>query len=150
MPLIGFAFTDAALDFIGALPPKIRRQVVKKAKALLANPFSPTCKKLRDVETPEGDPVYRERSGDYRILYAVRSKPHREVLILNIANRKDAYRMPKTKTDPADDMRMKQGEFDDIMRNALGVSPPEKTDEESEQPHKEKRLSAYPRRAKKD
>lgn len=65
MPLLGFAFTDAALDFIAGLPPKIRRQVIKKAKVLHAEPFPATSKKLHDVETPLGEAAYRERSGDY-------------------------------------------------------------------------------------
>jgi mRNA interferase RelE/StbE len=145
MPLVGFAFTDSALDFLETLPPKIRRQIVKKAKALHTTPFPPTCKKLHDVETPNGEPVYRERSGDYRILYVVRTKSA-EVLILDIDHRKDVYRMPKTKAKSADEMRMKQSDFDDIMRGALGSPPPDdekpkagKTDNK-----KAKRLSAYP------
>lgn len=140
MPYVGFAFTDSALDFLDGLPPKIRRQVIKKAKALHANPHSPTSKKLHDVQTPESDPVYRERSGDYRILYVVRPA---EILILDIDHRKDVYRMPKTNPKPADEMRMKQGEFDDIMRGALGAAPPpEKPKADDEPPPK--RLSAYP------
>lgn len=141
MPLVGFALTERALDFLETLPPKTRKQVVKKAKALHITPFPPTCKKLHDVETSEGEPVYRERSGDYRILYVVRQGLHAEVVILDIDNRKDVYRMPKTDSEPADEMRMKQGDFDDIMRNALGVAPPAKNDDK---PEPAKRLSAYP------
>lgn len=139
MPSVGFAFTDVALDFIATLPPKVRKQVIKKAKALHTDPFPPTAKKLKDVETPEGDPVYRERSGDYRILYIVRSNPA-EILILDIDHRKDVYRMPKTSTEPADEMRMNGSEFDDIMGKALGVPAPlgEAAND------KPKRLSAYP------
>ena len=72
MPYVGFAFTTAALDFLATLPPKIRKQVIKKAKALHANPHPQGSKKLHGVVTDDGDPVYRERSGDYRILYVVR------------------------------------------------------------------------------
>lgn len=141
MPYIGFAFTDRALDFIADLPPKIRRQVIKKAKALHTTPHPPTSKKLQDVETPDGEPVYRERSGDYRILYIVRSNPA-EVLILDIDHRKDVYRMPKTNPEPADEMRMKEEDFDEMMRGALGAPPPEgpKAADDAEP----KRLSAYP------
>jgi mRNA interferase RelE/StbE len=40
----------------------------------------------------DGDePVYRIRSGDYRVVYAVRSDPN-EVVILDIGHRKDVYR----------------------------------------------------------
>lgn len=142
MPFVGFAFTAAALDFLDSLPPKIRRQVVKKAKALHANPHPQGSKKLQDVETAEGDPVYRERSGDYRILYVVREKPA-EVIILDIDHRKDVYRMPKTKTDPADEMRMKESDFDAMMSAALGVQAPV----DQSEPHAEqKRLAAHPRR----
>ena len=145
MTYIGFAFTDRALDFVAGLPPKIRKQVIKKAKALHTNPHPPTSKKLHDVETPDGDPVYRERSGDYRILYVVRSKPD-EVLILDIDNRKDVYRMPKTDPKPADEMRMKESDFDEMMRGALGAPPPPKKDPPGPEP---KRLSAYPAKRRK-
>lgn len=143
MPFVGFAFTDTALDFLDSLPPKIRRQVLKKAKALHANPHPQGSKKLKDVETAEGDPVYRERSGDYRILYVVREKPA-EVIILDIDHRKDVYRMPKTKTEPADEMRMKESDFDAIMGKALGVPAPlgEAAND------KPKRLAAYPKKPK--
>jgi mRNA interferase RelE/StbE len=142
VPYIGFAFTDNALDFLADLPPKLRRQVIKKAKALHSEPHPPTSKKLHDVETPDGEAVYRERSGDYRILYVVRTKPE-EVVIIEIDHRKDVYRMPKTNPEPADEMRMKQGDFDEIMRGALGAPPPpEKLDAEGKP--SSKRLSAFP------
>lgn len=144
MPYLGFAFTDRALDFLDGLAPKIRKQVVKKAKALLSEPFPPTAKKLHDVVTPEGHPVYRERSGDYRILYIVKEKPS-EIVILDIADRKDVYKMPKTNTKPADEMRMKQSEFELMMRGALSAPAPQvagKDEEEVKQP--DKRLASYP------
>ena len=143
MPYVGFAFTDCALDFLESLPPKVRKQVGKRAKALLSNPFPQSSKKLKDVETDDGNPVYRERSGDYRILYIVRSNPD-EVLIIDIDHRKDVYKMPKTNTEAADDLRMKESDFDDIMSKALGVPAPlgvAKNDDEAP-----KRLSSYPRK----
>lgn len=142
MPYLGFAFTDRALDFIEGLPPKIRKQVVKRAKSLHTEPFPSSAKWLIDVETDDGQPVYRERSGDYRILYVVRSNPDL-VLILYIDHRKDVYRMPKTNSDPADEMRMKESEFDDIMGGALGVPAPQGDAENDDEP---KRLSAHPRK----
>lgn len=144
MPYVAFAFTDSALDFLAGLPPKIRRQVIRKAKALHTDPHPPTSKKLHDVETPEGETVYRERSGDYRILYIVRSKPE-EILILDIDHRKDVYRMPKTKTEAAGEMRMKESDFADIMGKALGVPAP--LGEAAN--NKPKRLSAYPKQGRK-
>lgn len=91
MPLVGFAFSDASLEFLEKLPPKLRGQVAKRAKALLQNPYPQGVKKLQGIETAAGEPVYRERSGDYRILYVVREKPH-EVVVLDIDHRKDVYR----------------------------------------------------------
>jgi mRNA interferase RelE/StbE len=144
--LVGFAFTDVALDFLATLPPKARRQVVKRAKALHTQPHPPSSKRLHEITTPDGDFVFRERSGDYRVLYIVRSKPA-EVVILDIAHRKEVYRMPKTKTEPADDMRMKEEDFDRMMGAALGVPAPAEDDPEVEMPPS-KRLSAHPRRVK--
>lgn len=147
MPLIAFAFTDTALDFAAQLPPKIRRQVIRKAKSLHTNPFPQTAKKLHDVETPEGEPVWRERSGDYRILYVVRAKPA-EVLIIDIDHRKDVYRMPKTSTEPADEMRMKEADFDEIMREAIGLPAPLGAPRNDDEPDA-KRLSAFPAKRQK-
>ena len=133
MHLVGFAFTDRALDFLEGLPPKIRKQVVKKAKALHTNPFPPTSKKLHDVVTIDGYPVHRERSGDYRVLYVVRTNPS-EVIIIDIGDRKDVYRMPKTNTKPADEMRMKESDFDALMSKALGVPAPSEEAESDVKP----------------
>jgi mRNA interferase RelE/StbE len=91
MPLVGLAFSESALDFLKTIPHKVRSQVIKKAKALLNNPFPQGCKKLHGVTTAMGEPVHRERSGDYRILYVVRKKPN-EVVILDIDHRKDVYK----------------------------------------------------------
>ncbi len=38
MSYTGFAFNSAALDFLDTLPPKLRKQVIKKAKALHSKP----------------------------------------------------------------------------------------------------------------
>ncbi|MHB0669342.1 type II toxin-antitoxin system RelE family toxin [Roseomonas sp. FDAARGOS_362] len=121
MPLVGFGFASSALDFLETVPHKFRRQIIKKARALHTNPFPPGVKKLRGVETHLGEPIYRERSGDYRILYIVREDPS-EVIVLDIGNRKDIYKMPKTNAPADTEMRMKEEEFDDIMRRALGAA----------------------------
>lgn len=91
MPLIGLAFTEAALAFLETIPHKHRAPVVKKAKALLADPHPQGSKKLRGITTDAREPVYRERSGDYRILYIVTGNPS-TILILDIDHRKDVYR----------------------------------------------------------
>jgi mRNA interferase RelE/StbE len=69
-------------------PGKLRAQVTKKAKALISDPHPQGCKKL--VGWKDGDdPVWRIRSGDYRVLYIVREF---EVIILDIGHRKDVYK----------------------------------------------------------
>ena len=91
-PLMGLAFSKAALDGLaGVEPAKVRAQVLKKAKALLLNPHPQGSKKLNGVAASDGSMVYRERSGDYRILYVVRVNPA-EVVILDIDDRKDIYK----------------------------------------------------------
>lgn len=86
--LFGLAIGPAAAAFLDDLPPgKIRRQLAKKVKTLIINPYPPGCKKLKGVMDGD-DPVWRIRSGDYRILYVVREL---EVLVLDIGDRKDIY-----------------------------------------------------------
>jgi mRNA-degrading endonuclease RelE of RelBE toxin-antitoxin system len=53
------------------------------------NPYADGTKKLKGVTSDDGESVYRERSGDYRILYVVREV---EVVVLDIDHRKDVYR----------------------------------------------------------
>lgn len=90
--LWGLAFGPDAAAFLDAMPPgKIRRQIVKKAKALLLDPRPLKSKQLQGVTTDAGEPVRSERSGDYRILYVIRKNPG-EVVILDIDDRKDVYR----------------------------------------------------------
>jgi mRNA-degrading endonuclease RelE of RelBE toxin-antitoxin system len=88
-PLMGLAFTKDALDNLEGIPHKMRAQVIKKAKALILNPHADGTKKLKGVTSDDGESVYRERSGDYRILYVVREV---EVVVLDIDHRKDVYR----------------------------------------------------------
>ena len=87
--LYGFAYTEAALKFLETLSEaKLRRQIRAKIELLAADPVPATCKKLHGIK--DGDnPVYRVRSGDYRILYSVRGII---IVILDIAHRKDVYR----------------------------------------------------------
>jgi mRNA interferase RelE/StbE len=87
----GFAFSDAALKFLSTVPKKLRGQIIKKARDLELNPHPPGSRPLKGCLTAEGDRIYRERSGDYRILYVVSGNPG-HVLVLDIDNRKDVYR----------------------------------------------------------
>ena len=90
MPLVGLSFSESSLTFLSKVPQKLRAQIIKKAKALQINPYPQGSKKLQGVVTSMGESVHRERSGDYRILYVVRSDPT-QVVILDIDHRKDIY-----------------------------------------------------------
>ena len=90
--LTGLVIGKAALRNLERIPFKIRAQLIKKAKALILDPHPSGSKPLKDA-TDEGDVIYRQRSGDYRILYIVRKKPNAtDVIVLDIDNRKDVYR----------------------------------------------------------
>lgn len=87
--LYGFAFTEAALEYLeSTVPAKIRGQIKRRIEKLAANPVPPGCKKLIGVTDGE-HPVYRVRQGDYRIIYSVRPVI---IVILDIDHRKDVYR----------------------------------------------------------
>lgn len=90
--LTGLVLTKAALANLERIPFKIRAQLIKKAKALILDPHPPGSKPLKGVRTDEDEVIYRQRSGKYRILYIVRTKPTHEVIVLDIDNRKDVYR----------------------------------------------------------
>ena len=86
--LFGFAIGPAAAAFLDQLPAgKVRRQITRKARALATDPHPQGCKKLKGI-TSGTDSVWRVRSGDYRILYVVRSA---EVIVIDIDHRKDVY-----------------------------------------------------------
>lgn len=80
---------DAAA-FIRGQRPKIRRQLYQKIKNLGKNPYPQNCIKLKGHNN-----LYRIRSGWYRIIYAVK-RNEITVLVLRVANRKEAYkRLPQ-------------------------------------------------------
>lgn len=82
----------AALNNLERIPFKIRAQLIKKAKALILDPHPAGSKPLKGIKTNDGETIYRQRSGDYRILYVVRESHPKEVIVLDIDNRKDVYR----------------------------------------------------------
>jgi len=84
----GFAYDPRSLDYLKTVPQKVRKQIVVKIQKLAANPYPPTAKPIQGMLDGE-ERVYRIRSGDYRILYAVRGVI---VVILDIGHRKDVYR----------------------------------------------------------
>jgi len=87
--LFGLAFAPAASKFLNRMRPgKIRAQIAKKAKSLISDQHPKGCKRIVGMRDGD-DPVWRIRSGDYRILYVVRKI---EVIILDIDHRKDVYK----------------------------------------------------------
>ncbi|MHC4694163.1 MAG: type II toxin-antitoxin system RelE family toxin [Planctomycetota bacterium] len=66
----------------------MQRQLYNKIKNLGNNPYPPNCVKLKGQED-----LYRIRSGDYRIIYMVKSKEV-IILVLRIAHRRQVYKRP--------------------------------------------------------
>lgn len=71
---------------IAGLPPKIRRQVLRKIIGLEEQPRSHDSAMLRGEEN-----AFRVRSGDYRILYHI-DEEARKVTVFRVRHRKEAYR----------------------------------------------------------
>jgi mRNA interferase RelE/StbE len=75
---------SAAKELEG-LPLGERRRVVTRIEALSDDPRPPGCEKL------SGEPKYRIRQGDLRILYQVDDRAT-TVTIVKIGHRRDVYR----------------------------------------------------------
>ena len=90
-PLAGLVITKAALGNLKNIPLKQRVQLIKKAKALALKPRPAGSTQLKGITTEGEEPIFRLRSGDYRILYVIRENPN-EVIVLDIDHRKDVYR----------------------------------------------------------
>jgi len=89
--LFGLKYTRDALKALQAIEPKkVRRQIKERIDALAQEP-NPQGAEVVQGAKHEGEPVYRVRQGDYRILYAVTKTP-RGVIVLYIRNRREAYR----------------------------------------------------------
>ncbi len=81
---------QAAADDLDAISDKLRDQIVEAIKSLADNPL-PTgsgIKKLKGFKPP----LYRLRSGDYRVLYRIQSSA---ILFLRIIDRKELERTIK-------------------------------------------------------
>jgi mRNA interferase RelE/StbE len=83
------SYTKAALAFLATAPKKHAAQIIRRIEALAVDSRPTGAKRLEGVEDA-GQPVWRERSGDYRILYCVRDG--KTVVVLDIDHRKDVYR----------------------------------------------------------
>lgn len=67
---------------------KDKERIIEKIDSLAENPRPDDCKKLKGNQRP---PLYRVRSGNYRIVYSI----HDDVLlvlVVEIGHRKDVYR----------------------------------------------------------
>jgi len=78
---------NKALAELATLPKKIQRQIANKIDRLSANARPSGCKMLKKGKSP----LYRIRSGDYRIVYQIRQKQVL-ILVVRIAHRKDVYK----------------------------------------------------------
>jgi mRNA interferase RelE/StbE len=74
----------SAAKELEALPPVDRKRIAHKIERLAKNPRPVGSEKL------SGQPKYRLRQGDYRILYTVDDKT-RQVVVVKIAHRRNAY-----------------------------------------------------------
>ena len=89
--LYGITYTRAALGGLKSIEPKKHRQQVKdKIDKLSKEPHPRGATRLKDVEH-NGEPVYRIRSGDYRVLYCVTDGNPTGIIVLDIGHRKQIY-----------------------------------------------------------
>jgi mRNA interferase RelE/StbE len=68
------------------LPEKVRERILRALILLETDPFAGDVKKLAGMEQ-----TWRLRVGDYRIVYEI-DKGRLVVLVIRIADRRDAYR----------------------------------------------------------
>jgi mRNA interferase RelE/StbE len=82
--------TYSAVDDLDCIPEAQRKKIIASIKKISSNPFatSPNIKKLKGFKPP----IYRIRSGDFRVLYSVRDNT---IIILRVIERKDLERVIK-------------------------------------------------------
>lgn len=73
---------------ISKIPQIDRKRIIKAIDALAGNPRPDGCKKLKGCNNP---PIYRLRSGNYRIAYSIKDS-NLVILIIEVAHRKDIYK----------------------------------------------------------
>lgn len=79
-------FLKTAQKELRKLPKEIQQRIATKIDSLLADPYPPDSKKLKN-----GNGRFRIRVGDYRIIY----RPEDEqlvILVIKIAHRRDVYK----------------------------------------------------------
>ncbi|MBN1223808.1 MAG: type II toxin-antitoxin system RelE/ParE family toxin [Candidatus Aminicenantes bacterium] len=82
--------THSAAADLDCIPEARRQNVIDIIKKLSSNPFAagPDIKKLNGFKIP----LYRLRSGDYRVLYRVEENT---VLVMRVVDRRDLHRIIK-------------------------------------------------------
>jgi mRNA-degrading endonuclease RelE of RelBE toxin-antitoxin system len=82
--------TFSAIDDLDCIPEARQKIVIASIKKLSSNPFAPSTniKKLKGFKPP----IYRIRSGDFRVLYRVHDKT---IIIMRVIDRKDLERVVK-------------------------------------------------------
>jgi len=88
--------SERAFNFLESLPSKFRKQVTRRMEQLRHNPHPPSSNRLVNLTSDQAEPLFRERSGDYRIIYGVHTNPD-IVKILHIGHRSKVYRTIKKK-----------------------------------------------------
>jgi len=86
----GIQITQSAVDDLDSIPNDLRKKILPDIKNLSSNPFpsGSSIKKLKGFKRP----LYRLRSGDFRILYRVESHT---ITIMRVINRKELERVIK-------------------------------------------------------
>jgi mRNA interferase RelE/StbE len=82
--------TSSAVDDLDCILDISKKKIIASIRKLSADPFSPgpKLKKLKGFKPP----IYRIRSGDFRVLYRVKDKT---ITILRVVDRKDLERIIK-------------------------------------------------------
>ena len=78
---------ENAEKFLKKIPKKDRTKIIEKIDSLMTDPMPVDNKKLHG----RNQALYRIRSGDYRIVYTIKSDILL-ILVIEIGHRKDIYR----------------------------------------------------------
>ena len=90
MELFNIQTTQTAVDDLDNIPKELRNKILPDIMNLSSNPFlfGSNVKKLKGFKPP----LYRLRSGDYRILYRVQGQL---ITIMRVIDRKELERVIK-------------------------------------------------------
>jgi len=82
--------TYSDVDDLDCIPESPKKKIIASIKKISSHPFapSPDIKKLKGFKPP----IYRIRSGDFRVLYKVHDKT---IIILRVIDKKDLERVLK-------------------------------------------------------